>query len=145
MTYPKLQKHKEQKDVCEQEFRTAAKHYIESSSYEEFKIKLAAEGIFGKKGMSFAESAFKTYYFLHNTDDGQSRAGAMALMFSLLIVFGVSVVVGLILWLCDVQHLFLWLLPAIILIPLVYVFISSWYEIVEKTVSDTIDTVRRMS
>ena len=90
MTYPNQQKYKEQKDVCEQEFRTAAKHYIESSSYEEFKVKLAAEGIFGKEGMSFAEYAFKTYYFLHNTDDGQSRAGRMALLFSLLIVFGVN-------------------------------------------------------
>jgi len=69
MKYPKFIEAQEHAKKTHDMWNVAAKHYIESESFDEFKVKLAADGI----NDTMLNFMFKLHYVLHNNSDGETR------------------------------------------------------------------------
>ena len=138
MTYENNEKYLAIKQKVDEEYKIAAKHYIKSNSIDEFKVKMAAEGIDDESG---SIKMFQLYYWLHNTKSKNSRATSAAIVISFLSVSAFASLAAIVLWLCNMSVL--WSLLAYLLVPIAYGMLLAYFQMCDKIVFDAIDDAER--
>lgn len=137
MTYPKYVEAQEDAKKAKSVWRTATKHYLESESFDEFKVKLAAEGL-DRDGIGYM---FAIHYMLHNTPDGNVHGiGLRAFGVAIASTLTVAAILSLILVLFSAS---LWyLLMTLIVLPIVYLIAAVTMDICNKMVEEEIRDAR---
>lgn len=137
MTYPKYVEAQKDAEKDKSAWRTATKHYLESESFDEFKVKLAAEGL-NNDGIGLM---FAIHYMLHNTSDGKVhgiglRAFGVAIVSTLIVAAFLSLILVLFsasLW-CVLWTLFVF--------PVAYFISVGIMDISNKMVEEEIRDAR---
>ncbi len=137
MTYPKYVEAQKDAEKTKSTWRTATKHYLESESFDEFKVKLAAEGL-DRDGIGYM---FAIHYMLHNTPDGNVhgiglRSFGVAVASTLIVAAFLSLI--LMMFSASLWHV-LWTL---FVFPFAYVISVGIMDICNKMVEEEIRDAR---
>ena len=132
----KYDKHEKQKQVAKR-LTEAAKLYLESDSFNEFKIKVAANGLLPK-----VQWLFKLYYINHNNDEGVKNLNRTAIMFSAILTFLIVVpITSIVAFLCGLSAMHIFGLTVLMSILafwismfLVLAFLEAVNDVVEKAI-----------
>lgn len=137
MTYPKYVEAQEDAKKAKIAWRTATRHYLESESFDEFKVKLAAEGL-DHDGIDYM---FAIHYMLHNTPDGKVHGiGLRAFGVAVASTLAVAAILSLILVLFSTS---LWyVLWTLFVFPIAYFISVGTMDICNKMVEEEIRDAR---
>ncbi len=137
MKYPKQIEAQTFAKQSKEQWRAAAKLYLSSESFNEFKVKLAAEGL-DHNGIGFM---FAVHYMLHNTADGNvHRIGLKAFLIALSATAALAALLSLVFVLLSVSLAHIWL--SLIAFPITYLVAGSTMEICNNVIESELSDAR---